>query len=73
MIREIFYYQKQNGEYPVENFLDELDKKTKAKIFSVFDIVQNQQFVPTKWLKKWLAQMIFGKFVLNGSQISIDS
>ena len=52
MVREVLYYENAAGDCPVQVFLDELDRKTKAKVFSVFEIIQNQPFVPTKWLKK---------------------
>ena len=52
MVRTIIYYDKDNGDCPVESFLDSLDDKTKAKVFAAFNIIENQLMVPTKWFKK---------------------
>ena len=37
---EVIFYEKQNGECPVEDFLDSLDKKMRAKLTGLLTILE---------------------------------
>ena len=37
---------------PIEEFLDELDDRTLAKILAVFKLIETQHMVPTQYFKK---------------------
>lgn len=52
MIREIVFYQKQNGNCPVEEFLDCLDQKIRRKTEFVLNLIRDMQTVPAKFFKK---------------------
>jgi len=52
MKREIFFYQKDSGDYPVQQFLGTLNPEIVKKIFFVFDLIEELDVVPSKFFKK---------------------
>ena len=52
MYRILEYFEKDNGDCPVESFIDSLNKKVQNKVFSVFELVETFPMVPKKFFKK---------------------
>jgi len=52
MERAVRFYRTSAGRCPIEEFLDELDDRTLAKILAVFKLVETQHMVPAKYFKK---------------------
>jgi phage-related protein len=48
----IQFYHSSDGRCPVEEFLDELDDRTLAKVLAIFKLVETQQMVPMQYFKK---------------------
>ncbi|MBA3015589.1 MAG: type II toxin-antitoxin system RelE/ParE family toxin [Desulfobulbaceae bacterium] len=51
-MRKIIFYHLENGECPVQDYLDSLSNKQVEKIFFVLDLIENFNIVPSKFLKK---------------------
>jgi len=52
MRRSLIFYRLDNGESPVEIFLDTLDEKIAQKIIAVFKLIEERDLVSSKFLKK---------------------
>ena len=52
MFREINFYYFENGKSPIEEFLDNLSNEDVKKVFFVFDLVEQLEKIPQKFLKK---------------------
>ena len=52
MTREIIYYEKVDGSCPVQEYLDSLKADIIKKIFFVFDLIEELDMVPAKFLTK---------------------
>ena len=51
-MRKIIFYRLENGECPVQNYLDSLSNKQVEKGFFVLDLIENCDIVPSKFFKK---------------------
>ncbi|MFZ1700071.1 MAG: type II toxin-antitoxin system RelE/ParE family toxin [Pyrinomonadaceae bacterium] len=51
-MREVAFYTKTNGDYPVGDFLRSLPSKLRRKVTWVLDIVEDLQIVPRQYFKK---------------------
>ena len=51
-MREVIFYRKENGECPVELFLDSLSAMQAKKVAWVLRVVRQFPLVPTQYLKK---------------------
>ena len=45
---EVIAYETENGDNPVEKFLDKLNPKMRAKIFGMFVILQEKQLAKAR-------------------------
>jgi len=52
MSRIIKFYRTEKGRCPVEDFLEELDCRTLAKIVAVFRLIESLDMVPVQYFKK---------------------
>ncbi len=52
MTRVIKFYRTASGRCPVEDFLEELDDRTLAKVLAVFKLIETQEMVPVQYFKK---------------------
>ena len=52
MERAVRFYRTAAGRCPVEEYFDDLDDRTLAKILAVFKLVETQHMVPTQYFKK---------------------
>lgn len=52
MIREIKFYENEQGQKPVEEFLDSLSGKQAQKITWVMRLIEELESVPSKFFKK---------------------
>lgn len=52
MYRKILFYRKEDQECPVEKFLDSVSEGLQVKIIAVFKLIETQNVVPGKFLKK---------------------
>ena len=51
-MREIIFYRTDEGNCPVERFLDALDAKQAQKVVWVLQLIEELEVVPTRYLKK---------------------
>ena len=51
-MRTIIFYKTENGDCPVEDFLDSLPAKQAKKVVWVLDIVESMDLVPASYFKK---------------------
>jgi phage-related protein len=51
-MREINFYHLENGDCPVQDYLDSLSNKQAEKVFFVLDLIENFDIVPGKFFKK---------------------
>src|SRR5699024_1439295 len=51
-MREIVFYRMESGRCPVEEFLDALESKQAQKVVWVLRLVEDLDFVPTRYFKK---------------------
>src|ERR1700726_2232469 len=51
-MREIFFYESDFGNKPVEEFLDNLDPEARAKVGRTLELLREQQILPSKFWKK---------------------
>jgi len=66
-VREVIFYKTQNGDCPVEVFLDSLTAKQAKKVTWVLAIVETLAIVPIQYFKKlvgtvdiWAVRIDFG-------------
>jgi len=66
-VREIIFYRTQNGDCPIEKFLDTLSAKQAKKVTWVLQLVETLEFVPIQYFKKldgtndiWEVRIDFG-------------
>ncbi len=52
MKKEVVLYNKPNGEYPVEQFLESLPGKASKKITWVISLIEDFERVPTQYFSK---------------------
>jgi len=52
MTRKIVFYRLENGESPVEEFLDTLPDKAAQKVIAVFKVIEENLIVSTRFFKK---------------------
>lgn len=71
-MKKIIFYNLENGECPVLNYLDSLSNKQVEKIFFVLDLIENFDIVPSKFFKKleaaddiWEARIQFGNNIFR--------
>lgn len=67
---EILFYEKENGDIPVEEFLLTLDKKMRAKILGIMGILQERGNQLREPYSKHLKDGIFELRCKTGSDIS---
>ena len=51
-MRKINFYHLENGDCPVQDYLDTLSNKQVEKVFFVLDLIENLDIVPSKFFKK---------------------
>jgi hypothetical protein len=51
-MREIIFYHLENGECPVQGYLDSLSNKQVEKVFFVLDLIENLDIVSSKFFEK---------------------
>ena len=51
-MREVIFYKTQNGDCPIENFLDSLSAKQAKKVTWVLSLIEELRFVPKQYFKK---------------------
>jgi hypothetical protein len=51
-MRKINFYHLENGDCPVQDYLDTLSNKQVEKVFFVLDLIENLNIVPSKFFKK---------------------
>jgi len=66
-VREVIFYKTQNGDCPVEKFLDALSAKQAKKVTWVLQLVETLEIVPIQYFKKltgtddiWEVRVNFG-------------
>jgi len=52
MTRQIIFYRFDDGESPVEVFLDTLTDKAAQKVIAVFKLIENAEIVSSRFFKK---------------------
>lgn len=52
MKREIVFYETVDGSSPVEEYLDTLTDKVVKKVIFTFELIEELEIVPSKYLKK---------------------
>ena len=67
---EIIFYEKANGETPVEKFLDSLDKKMRAKAAGLIKILGEKGYLLREPYSKYLDEGIFELRIQIGNDIS---
>ena len=83
-MREINFYHLENGDCPVQDYLDTLSNKQVEKVFFVLDLIENLDIVPSKFFKKleatddiWEARIQYGNNIfrllgfLDGNELVI--
>ena len=66
MERVIKFYRTANDSCPVEDFLEELDDRTLAKVLAIFKVIETHEMVPAQYFKKltdyklWEARVSLG-------------
>ena len=68
MGRRVRFYRKENGRCPVEEFLDELPKKSAAKCVAVVSAVEREVVLSDRFLKKLQGQNLYEIRVLHARQ-----
>jgi len=51
-MREVIFYKTQNGDCPIEKFLDSLSAKQAKKVTWVLSLIEELAFVPKQYFKK---------------------
>lgn len=51
-MRRINFYHLENGDCPVQDYLDSMANKQVEKVFFVLDLIENIEIVPSKFFKK---------------------
>ena len=51
-MREVIFYKTQNGDCPIEKFLDSLSAKQAKKVTWVLNLIEELAFVPKQYFKK---------------------
>lgn len=71
-MREINFYHLENGDCPVQDYLDSLSNKQVEKVFFVLDLIENFDIVPSKFFKKmgatddiWEARIQYGNNIFR--------
>ncbi len=71
-MREINFYHLENGDCPVQDYLDSLSNKQVEKAFFVLDLIENFDIVPSKFFKKleatddiWEARIQYGNNIFR--------
>ncbi len=66
-MREVIFYKTQNGDCPIEKFLDALSAKQARKVTWVLQLVETLEIVPIQYFKKlggtddiWEVRIDFG-------------
>lgn len=67
---EVLFYEKENGERPVKDFLQSLDKKMQAKLLGLFDVLEEKDNELREPYSKHLEDGIFELRGKVGSDIS---
>ena len=52
MKRQVIFYRFDNGESPVEEFLDTLPDKAAQKVIAVFKLIEDSEIVSSRFFKK---------------------
>ena len=65
----IFFYEKENGECPVKDFLLKLDNKTRAKVLMLLKILQEKGNNLREPYSKHLKDGIFEMRVISGNTL----
>jgi len=71
-MRGINFYHLENGDCPVQDYLDTLSNKQVEKAFFVLDLIENLDIVPSKFFKKleatndiWEARIQYGNNIFR--------
>lgn len=71
-MRKIIFYRLNNGECPIEDYLDSLTQKQVEKVFFVLDLIEQLNMVPRKLFKKleatdniWEARVQYGNNIFR--------
>ena len=67
---EVIFYEKENGDAPVEIFLDGLDKKMRAKALGLIKVLQEKGYLVREPYSKHLGEGIFELRIQMGTDIS---
>lgn len=67
---EVIFYEKENGDKPVENFLDELDIKMRAKLLGLLMILEEKGNMLREPYTKHLDDGIFELRAVSGGNIT---
>ncbi len=51
-MRKILFYHFENGNCPIEDYLESLSNKQVEKVFFVLDLIENIDIVPRKFFQK---------------------
>jgi phage-related protein len=67
MKRSVIFYRKENGNCPVEKYLDSLSSKAAQKITWILNLIEDLDFIPKQYYKKlkgtddiWECRIRFG-------------
>jgi phage-related protein len=71
-MRKINFFHLENGDCPVQDYLDTLSNKQVEKVFFVLDLIENLDIVPSKFFKKleatdgiWEARIQYGNNIFR--------
>ena len=67
---EVIFYEKENGGRPVEDFLDSLDIKMRAKLLGLLGILEEKGNMLREPYTKYLDDGIFELRAVSGNNIS---
>lgn len=67
---EVIFYEKENGGRPVEDFLDSLDIKMRAKLLGLLEILEEKGNMLREPYTKYLDDGIFELRAVSGNNIS---
>ena len=56
MKRQVIFYRKQNGNCPVETFLDSLSSKVAQKVTWVLSLLEDLDVIPKQYFKKLVSK-----------------
>lgn len=69
MNRRVIFYRLNNGESPVEEFLDTLSDKAAQKVIAVFKLIEDSEIVSSRFFKKLTGTDIWESRIMWQSDI----